>query len=169
MGKKARRKNRNNRQRKSVKPDDYFRFGPLEMARFGEKIVTRNNMSNEQFKAMQERLAGEFPEICQEIDKIIAKIAELVKILPPDRLLYRAAWEKARHHINIKSEIEIDHEAAMSLRMIDYVQSIIFSFAELTSRGRCYRRKMAGIKGVGYRTVQSIKLAIHDMSNSCQS
>jgi hypothetical protein len=128
MGKKSREKNqKNNRRKKSIKPDDYFRLGPLEMARFGKIIVTRNTMSDEQFKAMQERLAEQFPVICQEIDEIIAKIADLVKMLPPDRLLHRAAWENARHHLNIKSEIEIDHEAAMSLRMIDYVQSIIAS------------------------------------------
>lgn len=129
MGKKNRKKHniKSGSRKHYLKPDDYFRFGSLEMARFGEKIVTRSNMSGEQFKAMQERLAGQFPEICQEIDGIIAKIVELVKILPPDKLLHRAAWEKVRHHLNVKSEIEIDHEAAMSLRMIDYVQSIIVS------------------------------------------
>lgn len=84
-------------------------------------------MSNEQFDEMQEKLAGQFPDVCQEIDEIIAKIADLVKLLPPDRLLQRAAWENAQHHLNIKSEIEIEHEAALSLRMIDYVQSIIVS------------------------------------------
>lgn len=128
MAKKARRKNRaNHRQNKTTKPDDYFRSGSLEMARFGKNVVTRNNMSEEQFKVMQEKLSEQFQEICQDIDKIVAKIAELVKILPPDRLLHRAVWERARHHLNIKSEVEIGHEAAMSQRMIDYVQSVIVS------------------------------------------
>lgn len=130
MGKIRRSKNifkSNTRQTKTVKPDDFFSYGPLEMARFGETIVSRSNMSGDQFQAMQDRLVARFPEVCIQIDEKIAKISELIKALPPDKILHRAAWEKASHHIGKETEVEIDHEAGMSLRMIDYVQSIIVS------------------------------------------
>ena len=120
--------------KRPIKPDEYFRFGPLEMARFGEKIVMKNSMTSEQFNKMQDRLAGEFPDISKEIDEMIGKIADLVKILPPDKLLYRALWERAAHHVNIKSEIEIDEEGAISQRMIDYIQSVIVSVPPASSR-----------------------------------
>jgi hypothetical protein len=124
--KKAKKRNRSHAVKtKSVRPDDYFRYGPLEMARFGETIVSRSNMSEEQFRAMQDRLVARFPEVCGEIDETVNKIAELVKMLPPAKILHRAAWGKAAHHLGKKTEVEIDIEAGMSLRMIDYVQSII--------------------------------------------
>ena len=87
----------------------------------------KNSMASEQFNKMQDRLAGEFPGICKEIDKAIGKVADLVKILPPDKLLYRASWERAAYHVKIKSEIEIDEKGAISQRMIDYIQSVIVS------------------------------------------
>jgi hypothetical protein len=52
-------------------------------------------------------------------------IAELVKVVPPAKILHRAVWGKAAHHLGKKTEAEIDIEAGMSLRMIDYIQSII--------------------------------------------
>ena len=70
------------RQIQTVKPDDFFSYGPLEMARFGETIVSRSNMSGDQFQAMQDRLVASFPEVCIQIDEKIAKIFELIKVLP---------------------------------------------------------------------------------------
>lgn len=136
MGKKNRKKHhlKTNPKKRPIKPDEYFRFGSIEMARFGEKIVMKNSMTNEQFNKMQERLAGEFPDICKEIDEVIGKIVDLVKILPPDKLMYHALWERAAHHINIKSEIEIDEDGAISQRMIDYIQSVIVSVPPANSQ-----------------------------------
>jgi len=37
----------------------------------------------------------------------------------------------AGKHLNIRSEIDIDQEAALSLRMVDYIQSIIASVSAL--------------------------------------
>lgn len=136
MGKKNRKKHHimSNPRKRPAKPDEYFRFGSLEMARFGGKIVMKNNMPSEQFNEMQDRLAGEFPDICKEIDVVIGRIADLVKILPPDKLLHRASWERASHHVNIKSEIEIDEDGAISQRMIDYIQSVIVSVPPANSQ-----------------------------------
>jgi len=36
MGKKSRSKNKRGNKRKAVKPDDYFSYGPVEIARFGK-------------------------------------------------------------------------------------------------------------------------------------
>lgn len=115
------------KRRKLVKPDDYFKLGPFEAARFGKFAFFRMNMSEEQFEKMQDMHAKRFPEVCQEIDEKVTNIANMVKGLPPDELLKRAYWEMAAHHVNIKSEIQIDKEASISLRMVDYIQSIIAS------------------------------------------
>ena len=49
----------------------------------------------------------------------MAAIADLVSQLPPEELLHRAWWEMAGRHIKI--------DDATSMRMIDYIQSIIAS------------------------------------------
>jgi len=130
MGKKNRKKSRAKNlaaQKQRVKPDDYFRHGPIEMARFGKFMVTRSNLSKIQFEEMQNKLVERYPEVCREIDGIVTKIAEKIRLLPPDELLKRAYWEMAARHIKIKSEVDVGFEEALSLRMIDYIQSVIAS------------------------------------------
>lgn len=130
MGRKSSNKLRSRelrKQKKQVPPDDYFKFGPVELARFGKFVLLRNNMSDEQFEQMRDAQAERFPKVCREIDEKVSNIADIVRRLPPDELLKRAYWEMAAHHMNIDSEIKIDQEAAISLRMVDYTQSIIAS------------------------------------------
>lgn len=125
MGKKKRIKKR--RRNKTVKPDDYYSLGPLELARFGELTVLRNNMTSEQFEKMQTTLADRFTEVCQEIDYKIIEIVGEVKKYSPTELLKFAYWEMASSHLGIKSETEVDKKKALSVRMVDYIQSIIAS------------------------------------------
>lgn len=128
MGKKSRNKERARTlaaEKRSIRPDEYYSYGPVEIARFGKFVVLRNNMQKEQFEKMQARLANHFTEVCQEIDEKILRIIEIVKSLPPDELLKRSHWEMAAHHINMKSEIDANEEDILSLRMVDYIQSII--------------------------------------------
>jgi len=113
--------------KKQIRPDDYFRRGPIEMARFGKLVVTRSNMSKEQFGEVQKKLVERYPQVCQEIDDTVSKIAALVRRLPPDELLKRAYWEMAVRHINKPTEAELKADDAVAVRMIDYVQSIIAS------------------------------------------
>jgi hypothetical protein len=154
MGKKKKKYNRAKRQtarKKTVQPDDYFSYGPLEIARFGRFNVFRSNMTNEQFNEMQIKLVERFPKVCHEIDNKISAIVEEVRKLPPAEILKRAYWEMAAHHLNVGSEIDIDQEAALSLRMVDYLQSIIASVPptidntdELTEEKWHNLRKMVG-------------------------
>ena len=39
----------------------------------------------------------------------------------------RAYWEMAHQHLGLSSESKADHEAVISVRMVDYIQSIIAS------------------------------------------
>ncbi|MBI2471916.1 MAG: preprotein translocase subunit SecA [Planctomycetes bacterium] len=110
-----------------MKPDDYFRHGPIEMARFGKFIFSQSNLSKDQFEEMQNKLVERFPEVCREIDDKISEIVTLIRKLPPGELLKRAYWEMAARHINKKSEVDIGFDEALSLRMIDYIQSVIAS------------------------------------------
>lgn len=130
MGKKKRNKSRAGvvaAQKRQMKPDDYFRHGPIEMARFGKFVVSRSTLSKDKFEEIQNKLVERFPTVCRDVDGKISKIVALVRKLPPDELLKRAYWEMARRHINKKTELDIGFDEALSLRMIDYIQSIIVS------------------------------------------
>ncbi len=130
MGKSNRKKFRSDRLAKDKKrrmPDDYFRHGTFEMARFGKLIYAKNNMPKEHFENMHVELAKRFPEVCQEIDSKVGRIVDIVKFLPTTEVLKRAYWEMALLHANKESEFEFGHEEGISLRMLDYIQSIIVS------------------------------------------
>ena len=120
-------KNKRLKERRAGKPDDYFSYGPVEIARFGKINVFRSNFAPEQFSEMQSKLTERFPIVCQEIDDKISTIVKEVNKYPPTEILKRAYWEMVGNHLNIGSEIDIDQDAAISLRMVDYLQSIIAS------------------------------------------
>ena len=113
--------------KKRIQPDDYYCSGSLEMARFGKHVVMRSDMSHDEFEERQTYFVEHFPEVCKEIDEIIAQIIGIVSKLPPDELLKRAYWEMAAHHLNMDSESYADSDDIISLRMVDYIQSIIAS------------------------------------------
>jgi hypothetical protein len=102
-------------QKKQVKPDDYFRRGPIEMARFGKLVIGRSNMSKEEFEEMQNKLVERYPNVCRDIDEIISNIAALVRKLAPDELLKRAYWEMAVRHLNKPSEAELTFDDSVSV------------------------------------------------------
>ena len=67
-----------------------------------------------------ERLAAETPGL-------IAEIASLVASLPPDQLLYRAYFEYFIRSQGVRDDTDMGPEQIISMRMIDYVQSVIAS------------------------------------------
>ncbi len=97
------------------------------MARFGNNSVIQSNWSPEGFAKMQNELVEKYPKVVQDIDQLVAEIARLVSELPAEQLLHRAWWEMAGKHINVVSETSVGTDEIVSIRMIDYIQSIIVS------------------------------------------
>jgi len=120
-------KRRRNAKRRSAVPDDYMEHGKLEFARFGKVVVSRNRATSEQFKATQEILADGLPGIITEINALVERIAGQVARLPADRLLQRAWWEFAGMAIGLGRKAGEGPDDGLTLRMIDYVQSIVAS------------------------------------------
>ena len=110
---------------KPRKPDETFSMGPLAMARFGKNIIYESNWPDGEFDKFQKHLIEDYPKIVGDIDMLITEIADLIKILPPEKLLQRAWWGMAMAHMRIEGESEIGEKEATSMRMIDYVQSVI--------------------------------------------
>src|SRR4051794_28043625 len=98
MGKKSRGKKEARRlppNRKKSRPDDYIRYGPLEIARIGKTVFMRNRMSQEEAEALQAKLIEHLPDVVKDIDNIISQIAFQISQFPPSELLKRAYWEVA--------------------------------------------------------------------------
>lgn len=112
---------------KTTLPDDYFSAGPLQMARYGKNIVYQTNWPEGAFDEMQQKLVERLPEVVRDIDSIICRIVDLVIELPPERVLQRAWGEMAVRHMGMSSESDADSDDVVSLRMIDYLQSVIAS------------------------------------------
>ena len=110
---------------KPQKPDEVFSSGPLTMARFGKNVIMETNWGEEEFDKAQKHLIKKYPKVVRDIDTLVSEIKDIIKVLPPEKLLHRAWGEMAMAHINIQAEDEIGEEEAVSLRMIDYVQSVI--------------------------------------------
>lgn len=113
--------------RKPVKPDDYFASGPFEFARFGKTTVARSHATAEQVAAAQASMAQGFPTIVAEIDTLVSSIAGQIAHLPPDRLLHRGWWEFATIAAGIGGKKVEESDQLASMRMVDYVQSVIAS------------------------------------------
>ena len=113
------------RKGKTIQPDELFSAGPLQVARFGKNIVYQTDWAEGAFDELQQKLIERFPEVVKNIDNIILKIVNLVGTLPPEKVLQRAWGEMAVHHMGMESESDADIEDVISLRMVDYLQSVI--------------------------------------------
>ena len=110
---------------KPQQPDEVFSRGPLTMARFGKNVILEANWEEEEFDKFQKHLIESYPKVVRDIEALVSEIKDIIKVLPPEKLLHRAWGEMAGAHMNIESESEVGEEEAISLRMIDYVQSVI--------------------------------------------
>lgn len=111
--------------RKTAKPDDYFASGPFEFARFGKTVVGRSRATPGQHSAIQTRMALHFPTLVEELNALVGSIAAQIARLPPDRLLHRGWWELAATMLGIGGKDPLESDQLESMRMVDYVQSVI--------------------------------------------
>jgi preprotein translocase subunit SecA len=110
---------------KFVKPDDYFAWGPFEIARFGKNLIWKSHATAEQVATTQARAAEHFPIVVGEIDALVSSIAGQIARLPPERLLQRAWWEYAAIVLGLGGKKVAESDQLAAMRMIDYVQSVI--------------------------------------------
>jgi len=135
MGKKSRNKHQAPAlaaQKKRTAPDDYFRRGPLEIARWGKHVIMRNNMTPEQHRKYMQCLAGQLPEVTKEIDGHVTAIVRIVGNYDPLSLLHRGYWMSILPHIQATDEPEKKSDV-LGQRMVDYIQSVIAAVPVKTS------------------------------------
>jgi SEC-C motif len=117
-----------------VKPDEVLSGGPLTFARTGRIIHGRADWPAGQFEKMQAALVERHPSVVGEIDALVAEIASLVAVLPPDQLLHRAWWEMTTRQLGTTSESDLSFDDTIALRMVDYIQSVIAAVPSATTQ-----------------------------------
>ena len=115
----------NKRKLKQVRPDETFVRGPIRGARFGKNVLLQSNRPEGAFVEMQKRAVEHSPIVVQEIDTLVHEISTLVSELRPEELLLRAWWLMAYLNINTTAESTLQREDGLSIRMVDYIQSVI--------------------------------------------
>ncbi len=124
MGKKS--SNKRNKKLK-IKPNEIVQNGAYTFARYGNAVEVRNNLTPYGFEYLKEKLAGDFLEICKDINLRIARIREIISNYNPLSLLHRGYFCYATASIGKTSPTQFSHDDNLSCRMVDYVQSIIVS------------------------------------------
>ena len=116
-----------NKKKKSQfqRPDETFSSVPITVSRFGLNTVLQSNWQENDFEKFQENLVELYPKIILEIDNLVLEVADLIAELPPEELLHRAWTEMATRHMKLKAEVEVGTDELLSMRMLDYVQSVI--------------------------------------------
>ena len=114
---------------KKVKPDEYFSNELIEAARFGNTVVTHNNMTEEQHKEWISGLASHYIEEKEKIDTIIEIIQEkLAKVDPLKLFNFLTSMNMMLlMSSDLTTESEISADTSFQLRSVEYVQSLFVS------------------------------------------
>jgi len=115
------------KKQKKVKPDEFYSNGPMSIARFGKDVIYESKFDADKHEKLKESVVKQHPETIEKINKLVSEISSIVKTLPPIQLL-QTSWMKLFMSMRgIQAEADIGKEQTHSLRMVDYIQSIIAS------------------------------------------
>ena len=112
---------------KKIKPDDYYNNGIFEMARYGETIEFKNNMSEKMKNKIKKELSDNYEETKNKINETIEKIRNIVKKQNSVELLKMATLMSKMNYINIYSELQIGKGAIIATQALKYNQATIVS------------------------------------------
>lgn len=124
---------------KLVAADEAYSYGPIKLARFGDKVLLTSHRSESEHAALMEKLAAKYPLLVRDIDQLVNRIIDAVSVLPPNQLMHRAWWEFVVISRDVTVEADVGQEQAIALRMIDYVQSVIAA----TPRGKSQKTDLS--------------------------
>ena len=116
---------KNKNRDKRIRPDDYFKWGPWEIARFGNWGWIRLDETKSEREARILAWAERYPGLVTEINDQVVRIAQMVTQFPPEQLLCRAWHEYCNIVVGFNGDDEKDKKMSDAYRMIDYVQSVI--------------------------------------------
>lgn len=115
------------KKQKTVKADDYYNDGLVELARYGKIVSMRNLSTPEQHAKIKAYYKEEYPKVKARIDEKIKKIKDEISICNPLMLLKFTKDMVMLSEMNKFSEIEYTSEENVVIRTQEYIQSILVS------------------------------------------
>ena len=115
------------KKKKIAKPDEFYSRGRLSVARFGNDVVMRSEIDDDQFRQLQERLLERLPDVETEINELIKSVVAIVAANRPDEILKRAWWNQAMRAFDYEAEADLTTGDGVAFRLIDYIQCVIAS------------------------------------------
>lgn len=113
--------------RKKSNTDEFYSNGPMSMTRFGKDVMLKSKFDADKHEKFKKIIVKQHPDTIEKINHLISEISNIVKTLPPIVLL-QTSWMKLFMSMRgVQAEADIGIEQAHSLRMVDYIQSIIAS------------------------------------------
>ena len=110
-----------------IKADEYYNNNFFEMARIGNSLYFKNNMSKKQHRELMVQLKENYPEIKEKIDSLVMDIREKVIHCNPLSLLSYCSDVFIMSNINVTSEFNNTLEEVNASRMTEYIQSVLVS------------------------------------------
>lgn len=115
------------KKQKKIKPDDYFEYGPFQVARFGKLVYFQNNLTPEQHKEILRRMDNDYENQVSKINTLISEIRRLIIQCHPLDILKYAHTRFLQSLFGIESEVQLSKENVFIGRELEYIQSVLAS------------------------------------------
>ena len=114
---------------RKIKADDFFENGFFEVARYGNTIVTQNDMTEEQYKEWVSKIAEHYMEEKEETDALIKIIrGKLALVNPLDLFNFLTSMNTILHMSSeVTSEMEETVDVYFLSKSLEYIQSLLVS------------------------------------------
>ncbi len=121
------------RKQKVIKPDDYFEYGPFQIARFGKLTYFQNNITAEQHEELMKKIESNYDKQVSIINSLVSEIRDLIIQCNPLSLLKYAHSRFIQSLMGIESEVQLSKENVHIGRELEYIQSVLAASTPLNS------------------------------------
>ncbi|MEO5917203.1 MAG: hypothetical protein ABIS50_23435 [Luteolibacter sp.] len=112
---------------KHQKPDDYFRRGPIEMARFGKAILMRSNWDEEDHRNYLNKVIEHGPISENIVDSAVSEAIRLVRRNAPIESLRAAYHLMCMENSSAGEEPEETEESVQAVHGLEFIHNVIAS------------------------------------------
>lgn len=109
------------------RPDDVMRLGPISIARFGNKIIYKKDVTSEQQQTITQKFSESLEKTKTDIDSQVAALLVLIRRNSPLALLRHSYGRFAAAAIGRKSEPEWTSDEDSTVWTLEYIFSVIAS------------------------------------------
>ena len=115
------------KQKRPARPDEFFKIGALELARFGKNVHMKSSWPDGTQEEFRNAMIQNLPTVVAEIQTCVAEVAGLISRYNPLYLMRKAFGDMLSEHMSSGEEVAETEDSLNSLYVLEYVQNIIAS------------------------------------------